>query len=175
MLGSSVGGLILLCPVAWPTVIFCTCISLYSSVLCMEVLILIVSFIVHTQVYWSQLEPPRIMRAVLDGSREDTLIQTSISLPESLAVDPYSENLYWVDSNLDKIEVYGLKSERRKVLVNTGLKPQGLALDLRNRYVSDLYVYPCVCLCARWLIKIWNGWRTFNHFKLLVRSLVSIL
>ena len=73
------------------------------------------------------------MRAVLDGSGEKILIQTSLSLPESLAVDPYSGNLYWVDSNLDKIEVYGLESRHRKVLVNTGLKPQGLALDLRNR------------------------------------------
>ena len=55
-------------------------------------------------------------------------------MPESLAVDPYSMNLYWVDSKLDKIEVYGLEKGYRRVLVWTGSKPQGLALDLRNRW-----------------------------------------
>lgn len=87
-----------------------------------------------SQVYWSQVDPPQIRRASLDGTGEETIIDTSISVPESLAVDPYSMNLYWVDSKLDKIEVYGLEKGYRRVLVWTGSKPQGLALDLRNRW-----------------------------------------
>ncbi len=90
------------------------------------------------QVYWSQVDPPRIKRAPVRGTGEDdeVVIQTSIALPESLVIDPYAMNLYWVDSALDKIEVVGITETNRyrRVLVRTGKKPQGLALDLLNRW-----------------------------------------
>ena len=91
------------------------------------------------QVYWSQVGPPQIRRAPVHGTEgeEEVVIQTSISLPESLAIDAYAMNLYWVDSALDKVEVVGIgeTNRYRKVLVQTGRKPQGLALDLLNRSV----------------------------------------
>lgn len=77
-----------------------------------------------------------IQRASLDGSGvPETIVQTSIALPESLAIDPHSHTLYWVDSALDQIQVLGLTEGQgfRRVVVQTGRKPRGLALDLTNR------------------------------------------
>ncbi len=88
------------------------------------------------QVYWSMENPPQILRSSLNTpGDEEVFIQTSIAFPESLVVDPYAMNLYWVDSVLDKIEVVGITESNRyrRVLVRTGVKPQGLALDLVNR------------------------------------------
>ncbi len=92
------------------------------------------------------MDPPQIRRAPVHGTEgeEEVVIQTSISLPESLAIDAYAMNLYWVDSALNKIEVVGIgeTNRYRKVLVQTGRKPLGLALDLLNRSV--------------WLINVWH-------------------
>lgn len=53
------------------------------------------------QVYWTEEDPPTIMRASIDGTGAEVFINSSISQPESMAVDPYSRNLYWADSGLD--------------------------------------------------------------------------
>jgi len=66
------------------------------------------------------------------------VVSTSISFPQGLAIDPYDMNLFWVDSKLDKIEVVSLTGSDsggyyRKVIVETGLQPHGIALDLRHK------------------------------------------
>ena len=87
------------------------------------------------QVYWTELDPPAIMSAyIINGTDERVLINSSISHPESLAIDHFARNLYWIDSGLNKIEVVRLDSSHtRKVLFNSDLShPQGLALDVLN-------------------------------------------
>ena len=87
------------------------------------------------QVYWTEVDPPAIMSAyIINGTDERVLINTSISRPESLAIDHFARNLYWIDSGLDKIEVVRLDSSHtRKVLFDSDLShPQGLALDPLN-------------------------------------------
>ena len=87
------------------------------------------------QVYWTELDPPAIMSAyIIGGTDRRVLINTSISHPESLAIDYFGRNLYWIDSGLNKIEVVRLDSSHtRKVLFTSDLShPQGLALDVSN-------------------------------------------
>ena len=71
---------------------------------------------------------------ILDGSDVRPFISSSISHPESLVIDSFAGNLYWIDSGLDRIEVVRLdNSYARKVLFDTDLvQPQGLALDVVN-------------------------------------------
>lgn len=71
---------------------------------------------------------------LIDGGDVTVFINSSISHPESLVIDSYGRNLYWIDSGLDKIEVVRLENNRvRKVLFNSDLShPQGLALDFMN-------------------------------------------
>ncbi len=42
------------------------------------------------------------MRANIDGTQIEVFVDSSISRPESLSIDPYSGNLYWADSELDR-------------------------------------------------------------------------
>ena len=81
------------------------------------------------------MDPPAIKSAyIIDGSEVRVFINSSISHPESLVIDSFANNLYWIDSGLDRIEVASLSNSRtRKVLFNSELShPQGLALDLVN-------------------------------------------
>ena len=87
------------------------------------------------QVYWTELDPPAIMSAfIIDGSDVRPFINSSISHPESLVIDSFAGNLYWIDSGLDRIEVVRIdNSYARKVLFDSDLvHPQGLALDVIN-------------------------------------------
>ena len=64
-----------------------------------------------SQIYWTELNPPAIMSAfIINGTDRRVLINSSISHPESLAIDYFARNLYWIDSGLDKIEVVRLDS-----------------------------------------------------------------
>ena len=95
----------------------------------------IYSITIYWQVYWTELDPPAIMSANIgNGTDRRVLINSSISHPESLAIDHFARNLYWIDSGLDRIEVVRLdNSHTRKVLFNSDLShPQGLALDTIN-------------------------------------------
>ena len=86
------------------------------------------------QIYWTEVDPPAIKRAYFNGSSVETFIGTGLKYPKGVAVDSYSQNLYWVDSALNRIEVARLSnSKNRRVLFSSYLDhPQGLALDLHQ-------------------------------------------
>ena len=86
------------------------------------------------QIYWTEVHPPAIKRAHINGSNVETFIETGLKHPKGIAVDSYSRSLYWVDSALNRIEVARLSdSKNRRVLFSDELDhPQGLALDLNN-------------------------------------------
>ena len=88
------------------------------------------------RLYWTEIEPPAIRSAFLNGSSRETFLDRSLQRPEGLAIDPYGKNLYWVDSRLDRVMVARLdNSSVRRVLVDTGLDhPRGIVLDLKNGY-----------------------------------------
>lgn len=60
----------------------------------------------------------------------EVVIQHGLATPEGLAVDWIAGNLYWIDSNLDQIEVAKLNGEMRTTLIAGGMEhPRALAVD----------------------------------------------
>ena len=60
----------------------------------------------------------------------EVVVQHGLATPEGLAVDWIAGNLYWIDSNLDQIEVAKLNGEFRSTLIAGGMEhPRAVALD----------------------------------------------
>lgn len=60
----------------------------------------------------------------------EVVVQHGLATPEGLAVDWIAGNLYWIDSNLDQIEVAKLNGGMRTTLIAGGMEhPRALALD----------------------------------------------
>lgn len=60
----------------------------------------------------------------------EVVVQHGLATPEGLAVDWIAGNLYWIDSNLDQIEVARLNGEMRTTLIAGGMEhPRAIALD----------------------------------------------
>lgn len=65
-------------------------------------------------------------------SNIEVVVQTGLATAEGLAVDWIGENLYWVESNLDQIEVARLNGSYRRTLVAGEMQsPRAIALDPR--------------------------------------------
>ena len=61
------------------------------------------------------------------------VVQTGLATAEGLAVDWIGGNLYWVESNLDQIEVSKLNGSFRKTLIAGDMEsPRAIALDPRD-------------------------------------------
>lgn len=66
-------------------------------------------------------------------SKIEVVVQTGLATAEGLAVDWIGENLYWVESNLDQIEVAKLNGSFRRTLVAGDMEsPRAVALDPRD-------------------------------------------
>lgn len=62
----------------------------------------------------------------------EVVVQTGLATAEGLAVDWIAENLYWVESNLDQIEVARLNGSFRRTLIAGDMEsPRAIALDPR--------------------------------------------
>lgn len=60
------------------------------------------------------------------------VVQTGLSTAEGLAVDWIGQNLYWVESNLDQIEVARLNGSFRRTLIAGDMEsPRAIVLDPR--------------------------------------------
>ena len=60
------------------------------------------------------------------------MVQTGLATAEGLAVDWVGKNLYWVESNLDQIEVAKLNGSFRRTLISSGMdSPRAISLDPR--------------------------------------------
>lgn len=65
----------------------------------------------------------------------DVVIQYGLATPEGLAVDWIAGNIYWVESNLDQIEVAKLDGTMRTTLLAGEVEhPRAIALDPREGY-----------------------------------------
>ena len=58
-----------------------------------------------------------ISRSFLNGSNEEELIKFGLHSPEGIAIDQMSQNIYWTDSGLNRIEVARSNGMYRKVLI----------------------------------------------------------
>lgn len=60
-------------------------------------------------------------------------METGLSTAEGLAVDWVGENLYWVESSLEHIEVAKLNGSFRRTLISTDMdSPRAISLDPRE-------------------------------------------
>uniref|UniRef100_A0A3P9M179 Low density lipoprotein receptor-related protein 1Bb n=1 Tax=Oryzias latipes TaxID=8090 RepID=A0A3P9M179_ORYLA len=84
--------------------------------------------------YWTDVVEDKIYRGRLSESGGVTgievVVQHGLATPEGLAVDWITGKLYWIDSNLDQIEVAKLNGEMRTTLIAGGMEhPRAIALD----------------------------------------------
>lgn len=85
--------------------------------------------------YWTDVVDDKIYRgSVISGSLSsiEVVVETGLATAEGLAVDWIGENLYWVESNLDQIEVAKLNGSFRRTLVAGNMEsPRAIVLDPR--------------------------------------------
>uniref|UniRef100_A0A8C1SK69 Low density lipoprotein receptor-related protein 1Ba n=1 Tax=Cyprinus carpio TaxID=7962 RepID=A0A8C1SK69_CYPCA len=84
--------------------------------------------------YWTDVVEDKIYRGKLSEgggvSSIEVVVQHGLATPEGLAVDWIAGNLYWIDSNLDQIEVSKLNGELRTTLIAGGMEhPRAIAVD----------------------------------------------
>ncbi|XP_055528067.1 prolow-density lipoprotein receptor-related protein 1 [Wyeomyia smithii] len=85
------------------------------------------------QIFWTDVLDDKIFRGTLSGdslSNVEAVVQSGLSTAEGLAVDWIGMNLYWIDSNLDQIEVAKTNGSYRRTLVAGDMvNPRAIALD----------------------------------------------
>lgn len=90
-------------------------------------------------------------------SNIEVVVQTGLATAEGLAVDWIGENLYWVESNLNQIEVAKLNGSYRRTLVTSRMEsPRSISLDPRDG------------------IMFWTDWEV-NKFKVEIRIMCLIV
>ncbi|KAM4699918.1 prolow-density lipoprotein receptor-related protein 1 isoform 2-T2 [Discoglossus pictus] len=91
----------------------------------------------QSSLYWTDVVEDKIYRGKLSESGAltsfEVIIQYGLATPEGLAVDWIAGNIYWVESNLDQIEVAKLDGTMRTTLLAGDIEhPRAIALDPRN-------------------------------------------
>lgn len=62
----------------------------------------------------------------------DTVISHGLATAEGLAIDWITQHIYWVESNLDQIEVANFSGQQRLTLVSGYIEsPRAIAVDPR--------------------------------------------
>ncbi|XP_047676249.1 low-density lipoprotein receptor-related protein 1B-like isoform X1 [Tachysurus fulvidraco] len=84
--------------------------------------------------YWTDVVEDQIYRGKISDSggvsEMEVVVQHGLATPEGLAVDWIAGNLYWIDSNLDQIEVSRLNGDMRTTLIAGGMEhPRAIAVD----------------------------------------------
>ncbi|KAJ3659363.1 hypothetical protein Zmor_011053 [Zophobas morio] len=85
-------------------------------------------------VYWSDTATRTIMRAFLNGSNPQKVVDVGLASPEGIAVDWLGLNIYWTDPYAQRIEVARLPGSSRKTLLWEGKvnDPHSIVLDPPN-------------------------------------------
>ncbi|XP_035237468.1 low-density lipoprotein receptor-related protein 1-like isoform X1 [Anguilla anguilla] len=90
----------------------------------------------QSSLYWTDVVEDKIYRGKLSENGAltsfEVVIQYGLATPEGLAVDWIAGNIYWVESNLDQIEVAKLDGTMRTTLLAGEVEhPRAIALDPR--------------------------------------------
>uniref|UniRef100_A0A8C9VTS3 LDL receptor related protein 1 n=1 Tax=Scleropages formosus TaxID=113540 RepID=A0A8C9VTS3_SCLFO len=90
----------------------------------------------QSALYWTDVVEDKIYRGKLSDNGAltsfEVVIQHGLATPEGLAVDWIAGNIYWVESNLDQIEVAKLDGTMRTTLLAGAVEhPRAIALDPR--------------------------------------------
>ncbi|KAL6483428.1 hypothetical protein MHYP_G00083000 [Metynnis hypsauchen] len=91
----------------------------------------------QSSLYWTDVVEDKIYRGKLSDNGAltsfEVVIQYGLATPEGLAVDWIAGNIYWVESNLDQIEVAKLDGTMRTTLLAGEVEhPRAIALDPRD-------------------------------------------
>ncbi|XP_015265029.1 PREDICTED: prolow-density lipoprotein receptor-related protein 1 [Gekko japonicus] len=91
----------------------------------------------QSSLYWTDVVEDKIYRGKLHENGAltsfEVVIQYGLATPEGLAVDWIAGNIYWVESNLDQIEVAKLDGTMRSTLLAGDIEhPRAIALDPRD-------------------------------------------
>uniref|UniRef100_A0A8C0TXJ2 Low-density lipoprotein receptor-related protein 2 n=1 Tax=Canis lupus familiaris TaxID=9615 RepID=A0A8C0TXJ2_CANLF len=87
------------------------------------------------RVFWSDGSQGKIWSAFQNGTDRRVILNSGVTMTESIVVDWVGRNLYWTDYALETIEVSKLDGSHRTVLISKNISnPRGLALDPR---ISD--------------------------------------
>uniref|UniRef100_A0A671QVX5 Low density lipoprotein receptor-related protein 1Ab n=1 Tax=Sinocyclocheilus anshuiensis TaxID=1608454 RepID=A0A671QVX5_9TELE len=91
----------------------------------------------QSALYWTDVVEDKIYRGKLSENGAltsfEVVIQYGLATPEGLAVDWIAGNIYWVESNLDQIEVAKLDGTMRTTLLAGEVEhPRAIALDPRD-------------------------------------------
>ena len=91
-----------------------------------------------TWLFWTDWGDDKIYSGLMSGDQTSlsnikTVLHSGLTTTEGLAVDYVGENLYWIQSSLDQIEVAKINGSFRQTLVAGSMsRPRGLALDPRQ-------------------------------------------
>ncbi|XP_001985922.2 low-density lipoprotein receptor-related protein 1 isoform X2 [Drosophila grimshawi] len=110
--------------------------SFYSSLRNIIALDFLYSNESSVEIYWTDVIDDKIYRGHLVGEslrNVEAVVHSGLSTTEGLAVDWIGKNLYWIDSNLDQIEVAQLNGSFRRTLIAGNMEsPRAIALDPRE-------------------------------------------
>ncbi len=88
---------------------------------------------IKVYVYWTDMSDDNIYRGTVVGnglSSVEVVVKNGLTTSEGLAVDWIGGNLYWVESNLNQIEVSRLDGKYRRTLIGNDIKsPRAISLD----------------------------------------------
>lgn len=89
----------------------------------------------ESYIFWTDVIDERIYKGTITNgaiTNAEMVVQTGLATAEGLAVDWIGQNIYWVESTLDHIEVANMKgSYRRTLLVGDMESPRAIAVDPR--------------------------------------------
>ena len=89
----------------------------------------------ENRVYWSDIDFKVIRRAFANGTGMEDVV-TGIENVESLAIDRIARNLYWTDTDNDRIEVSRLDGSFRRTLISDGLvNPRSIVIHPEKGFI----------------------------------------
>lgn len=77
---------------------------------------------------------PKIERAALDGTEREVLFFSGLGKPVALAIDNEVGKLFWVDSDLRRIESSDLSGESEGRRYTSELRRAGESTEVKIRY-----------------------------------------
>lgn len=81
-------------------------------------------------IYWTDVDRGIISRAHLNGSNQETIINTNLVSPAGLALDWVTDKIYFTDPDTDRIEVATSDGKRRALLIWQNLnKPRDIVVN----------------------------------------------
>ncbi|KAL4217126.1 Exosome complex protein [Mactra antiquata] len=86
--------------------------------------------------FWTDVMEDKIYRGTMSGNsiiNEEAIIKTGLATTEGVTVDWVAENIYWVESSLDQIEVASVDGTKRTTLVAGNMtSPRAIVVDPRE-------------------------------------------